>query len=86
MKLENIVKGVKYLPLVVAGFLAQEGYGQYSWPRPPQEMKKINLFISPDSSERAIEYNSLKTRAQRDSIIRERLKEDWVNTMPYKLQ
>ncbi len=41
----------------------------------------INLFISTDKTESAQIYNSLKTKAERDDFISQRLSEDFTNTI-----
>jgi len=41
----------------------------------------IDFFKSRGTSERDKEYNSLKTKEERDQLIKKRLKEDWTNTI-----
>jgi hypothetical protein len=62
------------LPIVAASlFSTQEAKGQDFLP----PKGNINMFQSLDNTVNAQIYNNAKTRAQRDSIIDIRLKEDW---------
>jgi hypothetical protein len=61
------------------GFTMYEAKGQFQWQPPRGE---INMFNSSDTTIAAIEYNSLNTKEQRDSLIRARLDQDWTHTIP----
>jgi len=47
----------------------------------PLPIEKINPFISRDTTPQAIEYNLLKTKSERDSLILERIKPDWTSSI-----
>jgi hypothetical protein len=66
------------LPFVVASVLStQEASGQDFLP----PKGNINVFTSKDTTIKSQEYNSLTTKEKRNSIIDERLKEDFTNTI-----
>jgi hypothetical protein len=70
--LNNILHTLKYaVPLVITGFMAQEIAGQdIDWWEPyPLPKEPINFFISQDNTPQSLEYNALKTKAERDNII-----------------
>jgi len=87
MNLEKIVhkaRNLKYaVPLAVSLFVAKaEGQIYNNWnayPAPPG-ITKIDPFKARGTIERVIEYNSTRTKEERDYIHQERATEDWIHT------
>jgi hypothetical protein len=76
-------KGIYTSLIAVASLLlTTEAKGQEFLP----PKGNINMFQSLDNTINAQEYNKLKTRAQRDSIIEVRLQEDFTNTIYLRAQ
>jgi hypothetical protein len=75
------------LHIVMMIFFTQGIKGQYDPEKsfwmgyPPYPTEKINMFISLDTTQQALEYNELKTRLDRDNIVQSRINPDWVSTM-----
>jgi hypothetical protein len=79
MKLSKTIKNTLYaLPIVVAGLLSTTQAKGQDFVRP---VGTVNMFQSLDNTINAQEYNKLKTKEQRDSIIEVRLQEDFTNTI-----
>lgn len=78
----------KYLLIItLIIFVFKEAGGQTSWENMwsawhSEKIQPINLFISQDTTDAAIAYNLLTTKAQRDSYIQNKLYEDWTSTIP----